>query len=118
MTLRAYQLNPRAGAQIAIRAFEFGPHVSGSGFQPGRLLAERMEQFATIPLEGCPPPLVCPAVAYHPGYVQISDLDVTSGSITKQIRIEFEPRDATELYWPIVTITDNATNAVQVLTLD
>ena len=117
MTVRVYQLNPKSGAQIAVRAFEFGPHASASDFQPGRLLAERAAQFTTPVLPDCPPPVVCPTVPYHPGYVQISDLGVVSGSVTQQIRIEFEPNDPDEVYWPMVTTTDNATNAVQVFTL-
>jgi hypothetical protein len=118
MTIRTYQLNPKPGAKITIRAFEFGPHLEGSDFQPGRLLVERTAEFAVPALGGCPTPVVvCPAVPYNPGYVQISDLDVTSGSITQQIRIEFEPVDSTELYWPMVTITDNSTNAVQVFVI-
>jgi hypothetical protein len=123
ITVRAYQLEPRAASQIAVRVYEFGPAAVGAyQFRSGKLLAEAALTFERDPHDECPQPIVCPAVPYHPGYMQISDVAatmpqiLTNASVTHQLRIEFEPADPAELYWPIVTVTDNLTNAVQIFT--
>jgi hypothetical protein len=125
ITVRAYQLDPNAGAGVAIRVFGFGPYVIGPYmFAPGFLLAGTVLEFQyDRSYDGCPPPITCPAVPYHPGYAEISNLAATmpevatNPSISKQIRIEFEPADPKALYWPMVTLTDNVTNEVQIFTM-
>ncbi len=124
ISVRAYQLEPRTGSAITLRAYEFGPALDGPAqFRTGKLLADAVLTFELDPHDECPPPIVCPAVPYHPGYIQISDLAArmpqigSNASIVHKLRIEFEPADPNALYWPMVTVTDNATNAVQVFTI-
>ena len=125
ITVRLYQLNPNAGAVVTMRVYEFGSHFDGPGqFEPGRLLGETVLAFQyDAQADRCPSPIVCPDVPYHPGYAQITNLlmsmpqVVNASNTTHRLRLEFEPASPSELYWPMITVTDNVTNAVQVFTV-
>jgi hypothetical protein len=121
VSVRVYQSSPDSNATIAIRIFEFGPPASANS--PAALLSQRDFQFAfDAQTDTCMPVFNCPAAVYHPGYVEIPFLPAVFPEVAENrsffhlVRLEFEPRSPTEKYWPLVTVTDAATNDVQVFT--
>ena len=123
VTLRVYQSEPRAGAAIAIRVHEYGTHLEGQTIVEPVLLAEGTFAFEYDAIrDQCMPIFACPPVPYHPGYVEVPNLLAQFPQIgetrsqSRRIRIEFEPADPNERYWPMATVTDNTTNDVQLFT--
>jgi hypothetical protein len=120
LSLRVFQLDPLAGAEIILRVHEAA--VLQSGATRARLLAERRLAF-NIDETPCVW-LHCPeGFEYRPGFIAIGDLlhevPETASAVDRElgIRIEIEPVTPGLRYWPMVTVTDNATNHLAVYTV-
>lgn len=116
VALRIFQLDPSMPDEVTVRVFEDEPD--------GGLLAARRFRFvpgttrcSTFFFFGCDGEFV-----HHPGYLVIGDLlqefPEIAGTIGAPfgVRIEVEPAPGLR-YWPMVTVTENATNHVTVHTV-
>jgi hypothetical protein len=121
ISLRVFQLDPSAAAAVRLRVYDAAV-ISFSGPKPSRLLAETVLEFAQ-PARGCRSWLNCDeSLFYHPGYIVIGDLIRQLPQIQSElgpygIRIEIEPITPGLQYWPLVTVTENATNHITVYTV-
>jgi hypothetical protein len=122
IALRVFQLDPSMPDGITLRVFQAAPPNS---FGPvAALLVERQLRFTAVDTHctsyeflGCAGEFI-----HHPRYILITDLlrqfpelEAALGE-SAGIRIEIEPQSGLS-YWPMVTVTENATNHVTVYTV-
>jgi hypothetical protein len=114
---------------VRIRFYDTSPFFDNGAFAEPRLLAEDVLQFAHDPSrDTCGFTFTeCPAgYRYQPAYIQLSDLVArypalsqaiqADGSTNLGIRIAITPLTPGLRYWPMVSVTENATSVVSIYT--
>ncbi len=102
--LRLYAMNAAGSASVRVRFYALDPNVRA---RPDTLIAEVTPSFVT--------PAVATAL-YCPAYAEIALSREPSLLNASRIRIEIIPADAAQQYWAFVSVTNNDTQEVSIIT--
>ncbi len=108
--LRIYSLAEARVAQIAVRIYGLNPaYTNPFSARPDPLLGQSLVSFPTVG------PNFIPAFP-GPGYIEIPDLNaIATLSGTERVRIEIEPLTPGLQYWAFVTVVNNDTQHLTVI---
>jgi len=109
-TLRIYDFDPAPGRSVRIRMYGIDENTSRPPGSPDPLLLSLRRDLRTVTSGG--------GVNSHPGYVELNGI----GSLPelagwRRIRIDIEPVTTGLRFWAFVSVTNNETHHITVITL-
>ena len=109
--LRLYDVTAATKGSVRVRVYQVNPSQGdpwGAPYQPDVLLTDFTPSFAT-PISGG-------GAANYPGYFELSLESLPEVVRAQRVRVEIEPLDGRQDYWGFVSVTDNNTQHVTVIT--
>ncbi len=104
--LRLYSMNAAGAASVRVRFYAVDPNA-GTPFVGSTFIAEIVPTFVLPPTESAP---------YCPAYAEIALWREPSLQNASRIRVDVVPGDSVQQYWGFVSVTNNDTQEVSILT--
>jgi hypothetical protein len=105
--LRLYSMNAAGAASVRVRFYAVDPNTGFPAARPDTLIAEVTPAFVLPPTESAP---------YCPAYAEIALWREPSLQNASRIRVEVVPGDSIQQYWGFVSVTNNDTQEVSIIT--